>query len=257
MAVFDDVLLAAPAEDRAVFDKYPQLKAFIDKSETDLGIVAQFAGQWMNWQEQNWDAEAGMTKAERALRDELAEARADLTCSREGSAAAHRLLKRQLRALQGKWVEAQSELANSDVRSAAADLLDHQLETFLEVHWDKTPLADEWTIRSTPEAPNAGRYYVTDVGQIDFLAVHKQDRHFLVVQLKRNLSIDQTVGQVLRYIGWIQKHLAKGEASVEGLIIARNAEDEASYALSSLANVKLMTYEFEFQLRSANPLVCS
>lgn len=77
-----------------------------------------------------------------------------------------------------------------------------------------------------------------------------------MVQLKRNQSTDQTVGQVLRYIGWIQKHLAKSEGSVEGLIIARNADEEVSYALSALTNVKLMIYEFEFHLRSVGPRTC-
>jgi hypothetical protein len=42
------------------------------KLRTDLGSVSRFAGEWVNWQNQNWDTAAGMTNAEKALREELA-----------------------------------------------------------------------------------------------------------------------------------------------------------------------------------------
>lgn len=74
MGIFDDILKAAPAEDRAIFDKYPALKQSTEKLEADLGQVSRYAGEWVNWQKQNWDASAGMTVAEKALRDELAAA---------------------------------------------------------------------------------------------------------------------------------------------------------------------------------------
>jgi hypothetical protein len=87
MGVFDDILKSAPAEDRAIFDKYPQLKASVGKLESDLGIVARFAGQWVDWQNQNWDADAGMTWAEKALREELAAANGKLAALKAGGAS--------------------------------------------------------------------------------------------------------------------------------------------------------------------------
>jgi hypothetical protein len=128
--------------------------------------------------------------------------------------------------------------------------LERQLEQFLLENWDRTPLASEWAIYSTREDPEAGNQFPTDIGPVDILAVHKKQPRFLVVELKRNQSTDQTVGQVLRYMGWIGKHLAKEAGkTVEGLIIARTTDKGASYALSLLPHISMMTYEVEFRLK--------
>jgi RecB family endonuclease NucS len=71
----------------------------------------------------------------------------------------------------------------------------------------------------------------------------------LIVELKRNQSTDQTVGQALRYVGWVKKHLAKDAESVEALIIAHKIEKKAQYALYTLPNVRMMTYQVEFRLK--------
>jgi hypothetical protein len=128
--------------------------------------------------------------------------------------------------------------------------LERQLEEFLLENWDRTPLASEWAIYSTSEDPEAGNQFPTDVGPVDILAVHKKQPRLLVVELKRNQSTDQTVGQVLRYMGWVEKHLAKETGkTVEGLIIAHAVDKGASYALSLLPHIGMMTYEIEFRLK--------
>jgi hypothetical protein len=133
--------------------------------------------------------------------------------------------------------------------------LERQLEEFLLENWDRTPLASEWAIYSTSEDPEAGNQFPTDVGPVDILAVHKKQSRLLVVELKRNQSTDQTVGQVLRYMGWIEKHLAKETGkTVEGLIIAHKGDKSAYYALSLLPHVKMMTYEIEFNLKPCEAL---
>ena len=68
------------------------------------------------------------------------------------------------------------------------------------------------------------------------------------MELKRNQSTDQTVGQALRYVGWIKKHLAQNGQSVEALIIAHTVEKEAYYAVLTLPNFRMMTYAMEFRL---------
>lgn len=132
--------------------------------------------------------------------------------------------------------------------------LERQLEGFLVENWDRTPLASEWAIYSTSEDPEAGNQFPTDVGPVDILTAHKKQPRLLVIGLKRNQTTDQTVGQVLRYMGWIQKHLAKeGGKTVDGLIIARAADKAASYALSLAPRVSMMTYEVEFRLKPCEP----
>lgn len=141
-----------------------------------------------------------------------------------------------------------TEVPGEGESAPAGFALEHQLEEFLLENWEHTPLGNEWDIFSTPEDPQAGEQYPTDVGPIDILAVHKKEQRFLVIELKRNQSTDQTVGQVLRYMGWIKKHLAKGQP-VEGLIIARQPDKRAVYALSLLPTARMMAYEVEFRLK--------
>lgn len=87
------------------------------------------------------------------------------------------------------------------------------------------------------------------MGRIDILAVHRKEPRFLVVELKRRQGTDETVGQALRYLGWVQRHLADQGQEVEALIIAYRFDKQAEYAVSMLKNVRLMTYEVQFQLR--------
>jgi len=149
---------------------------------------------------------------------------------------------------------ASTEVASEEKHTAAGFALERHLEAFLLENWEQTPLAQDWAIFSTPEDPEAGNQYPTDVGRLDILAVHRHEPRLLVIELKRDQSTDQTVGQVLRYMGWIKKHLAKGEQTVEGLIISHKAEKDASYALSIIPSVKLMVYEVEFHLKAADPI---
>jgi hypothetical protein len=63
-----------------------------------------------------------------------------------------------------------------------------------------------------------------------------------------NNQRDQTIGQLLRYIGWVRKHLA-GSDPVQGMIICREADDALRYALNAVSNVDVKLYEVEFWLR--------
>ena len=69
-------------------------------------------------------------------------------------------------------------------------------------------------------------------------------RKFRIVQ-----TSDQTVGQLLRYIGWVKQNLAEDKDEVHGLIICREADEALHYALSTVPNVELRLYEVEFQLK--------
>ena len=54
-----------------------------------------------------------------------------------------------------------------------------------------------------------GIEYLTDVGIIDNLA-KSQNGDFYVFELKFGRGPDAALGQILRYMGWVEKHLAKG-----------------------------------------------
>ena len=108
----------------------------------------------------------------------------------------------------------------------------------------------EWTIYSEPGDEMAGYEYPTGVGRIDILARHKERPAWLVVELKRDRAADQTLGQVLRYMGWIKRHLAAPDEEVHGLIIATEVDKHLRYALDAVRDldIALMRYRVEFHL---------
>lgn len=55
MGLFDNLLTQVAEADREVFKKYPELAAKIDKTD-------EYVTRWEAWKNDNWDAEAGMTK---------------------------------------------------------------------------------------------------------------------------------------------------------------------------------------------------
>ena len=77
-----------------------------------------------------------------------------------------------------------------------------------------------------------GRQYVTDVGRIDLLARDVNER-YVVIELKRDRVPDRTIGQILRYMGWIKQNLTAGE-KVRGIIVGQHLSDKLIYACHGL-----------------------
>ncbi|NPA90922.1 MAG: DUF1016 family protein, partial [Chloroflexi bacterium] len=132
--------------------------------------------------------------------------------------------------------------------------LERHLHDFLVTNWDQTELGREWTIYREPDDELAGYEYPTGVGRIDILARHKERPAWLVVELKRDRAADRTLGQVLRYIGWIKRHLAAPNEEVYGLIIAADVEKNLLYSLEGVNDrrISLMQYRVEFHLEPVN-----
>lgn len=126
--------------------------------------------------------------------------------------------------------------------------LEQQLEKFLVENWARTSLGKEWSIYSTEEDGLAGNQFPTEIGRIDILARHKTERRWLVIELKRNQTSDQTIGQALRYMAWVQRNLANKGESVEALLIAHSLDKQGAYALTCVPGVRAMLYEVEFRL---------
>ena len=60
------------------------------------------------------------------------------------------------------------------------------------------------------------RQYKTDVSYIDLLC--KDDKGYVVLELKKGRTEDEAVGQVLRYMGWVRDNLSPNQ-QVRGMII--------------------------------------
>ena len=132
--------------------------------------------------------------------------------------------------------------------------LERYLQEFLRDNWAQTEIGHEWTLYEEEGDPDAGFEYPVSVGYIDLLAHHKTEDRWLVVELKRGQTGDQTVGQVLRYMGAIRRELAEDGDTVEGLIIAHGSNDKLRYAAAEVPSIDLKLYDVEFNLRSATPI---
>ena len=132
--------------------------------------------------------------------------------------------------------------------------LERSLHEFLVENWKHTTLGNEWVLFEE-DGEVVGSYYNTgEVGEIDLLAKHCRDKLWLVVELKKDRSSDVTVGQILRYMGWVRKNLASEGENVKGLIISREIDRKLQYALDSQPNIKCMTYQVTFNLNHAPEL---
>ena len=90
------------------------------------------------------------------------------------------------------------------------------------------------------EFPVGGRF-------IDILTVDEKN-DFVVIELKVSRGYDRTIGQILRYVGWISQNLADPDQKVRGLIIAREISNDLILACNSLPNINLFEYELSFSL---------
>jgi RecB family endonuclease NucS len=91
-----------------------------------------------------------------------------------------------------------------------------------------------------------GVEYPTAVGPIDILA-QDTDGNFVVFELKLSKGPDRAVGQVLRYMGWVQKHLAAGKA-VSGVVVASAIDEKLKYAVSLVPSITVFEYRLRFEL---------
>ena len=129
----------------------------------------------------------------------------------------------------------------------ASFALERHLEDFLVENWRQTELGSGYDIYEE-EGQRVGQQYPTDTGPIDVLAVSKDRKRLLVVELKRGRASDVVVGQILRYMGFVQDELAEPGQTVEGVIIALDDDQRVRRALSMVPNIRFFRYKVTFQL---------
>lgn len=126
--------------------------------------------------------------------------------------------------------------------------LERHLHNFMVDNWRRIPLSKEWDLYEADGDVVGSEYDTKEIGRIDLLARHKSKPGWLVIELKRNQTCDDTVGQVLRYMGWVRANLAAPKETIEGLIVAHETDPRLRYALQMAADVRLMLYTVDFHL---------
>lgn len=125
--------------------------------------------------------------------------------------------------------------------------LEKHLEEFLVSNWKSTELGQEYDIYDGGDGL-VGQQLQTDTGPLDILAISKDKRRLLVVELKKGRAADAVVGQVLRYMGYVKEELAEADQIVLGVIIARDDDTRLLRALSMVPAVSFYRYQVSFRL---------
>lgn len=125
--------------------------------------------------------------------------------------------------------------------------LEKHLEDFLVQNWHHTELGKHYDIYEE-DGEKVGQQYPSDTGPIDILAISKDKKEILVVELKKGRVSDVVVGQVQRYMGYVKEELAEDNQTVKGVIIAFEDDIKIHRALSVATNIEFYTYKIHFNL---------
>src|SRR5690606_27654653 len=118
---------------------------------------------------------------------------------------------------------------------------------FLVKNWKYTELGKQYDIYME-DGEIVGQQYPSDTGPIDILAISKDKKSILVVELKKGRVSDHVVGQVQRYMGFVLEQLAEKEQEVKGVIIGFEDDLRIQRALSVTNNIEFYKYQVSFKL---------
>jgi hypothetical protein len=130
--------------------------------------------------------------------------------------------------------------------SAGLFYMEKQLEDFIIENWATSELGQKFDLMYE-EGVLVSQQYRTSIGPIDILAKDKVSGNYVVVELKRNQTSDDTVGQILRYMGWVSENL--NDKNVKGVIIAGKYDEKLHYAQVLTPAIEVYLYEVQFSLR--------
>lgn len=140
--------------------------------------------------------------------------------------------------------------ADETMEDPASFVLEKHLEDFLVHNWSGTELGSDFDIYEE-DGEQVGRQFPTDTGPMDILAISKDRKTLLVVELKRGRASDVVVGQILRYMGFVLDELAEPEQTVRGVVIALEDDQRLKRALAMAPAIEFYRYQVSFKLAKA------
>lgn len=124
--------------------------------------------------------------------------------------------------------------------------MESQLEDFIINNWENTELGKKYNL-IVEDGEMISQQYKTALGPIDILAKDKISGSHVVIELKKNQTSDDTVGQVTRYMGEIKT--TKKDDGVKGVIIGGAYDKKLASSLKMISNVDVYIYEVDFKLK--------
>jgi len=141
----------------------------------------------------------------------------------------------------------QEQLATAkEIESEREFALEEHLEEFIYQNWSTINWDSRIELYETEEQD--GRQFPAGTWNIDLLAVDKDKNDLVVIELKRGRTSDKTVGQILRYMSWVEENVAEKGQNVRGIIIANDIDKALSYAIKHLEGIDVKTYKVDFTL---------
>ncbi len=136
---------------------------------------------------------------------------------------------------------------DDSIEDPSAFALEKHLEDFLVFNWSQTELSRNYDL-VTDEGVIVAQQYQSDTGPIDILAISKDKKEYLVIELKKGRASDVVVGQILRYMGFVKNELAVNGEQVKGIVIALDDDLRLRNAISMVPSVEFYRYEINFKL---------
>ena len=137
--------------------------------------------------------------------------------------------------------------ADETIEDPSVFALEKHLEDFLVKNWSNTELGKKYNIYEE-DGELVGQQYLSDTGPIDILALSKDNKEILVVELKKGRASDSVDGQIQRYMGYVKDELCEDNQTVRGIIIASDDYLKIRRALSVAQNIDFYGYKIDFKL---------
>jgi len=125
--------------------------------------------------------------------------------------------------------------------------MEKHLEDFIIENWEKSEFGEKYDLIEK-DGEIISQQYPTKIGPIDILAIDKKTGQYVVIELKKNQTSDDTVGQIARYMGWLEEQVTNGK-SAKGIIIASKYDKRLFYALKKIKDVEVYLYRVDFKLK--------
>ena len=140
---------------------------------------------------------------------------------------------------------------DQNVEDPTVFALEKHLEEFLVANWQSTELGRDYDIYEE-DGELVGQQYPSDTGPIDILAISKDKKELLIVELKKGRVSDVVVGQIQRYMGYVLDELAEADQTVKSVIIALEDDLRIRRALKVTRGIEFYRYQVNFKLSREN-----
>ncbi len=166
---------------------------------------------------------------------------------REGVEISKEEISKDLKKITDKY----KDCLDIEVKDEDSDLskglfyMESQLEDFIIQNWNESEFGKKYDL-IIEDGELQSQQYRTDIGPIDILAKDKVTDEYVVIELKRNQTSDQTIGQIARYMQWVEENLSK---NVKGVIVCGKWDEKLDYARKRMGDVEVLLYELNFSLK--------